>query len=336
MTRWLLVFAGMTSACWTTELPELEANILPFSPKGAEAPEGWVVQAWPQGDQTCPGGDAARFWLVYPQDGVGPLPMAVVFHDDVADIAASGDPENSVLRDTSALTAEHATRSVFRLLGMGTEDGTGALVAALARSGHMIVLPSNCWGDLYANSIDDRTNDQAEEGFARRGFDAAEFGWRMVSDDAWATINRVALPVTPDYENPVAIGIGQGGRAIGELLNDELVMQTVVLNGPLDDVGPIYDNPDSFPELSAVLDRVFADELDANRASFGNVPELPGRTAYLYSRLDPELPAMTHDAALSRLAGVDSAWVLETGSTTHAPLADDAELAARVITWIGE
>jgi len=344
VSRWLPLAALFATACWTTEFPELEQSVLPFAPRGAEAPDDWLVQAWPQGDMICPDGEPARFWLVYPDPEVEQLtlPMAVVFHDDVLDRPVPSEdpevpatqPDVSAIRDVSALTSDHATRAVFDLLGMGLGDGTGALVAGLAASGHMVVLPSNCWGDLYADSNEGRSNDPIAEGFVRRGFDAAEFGFRMVSDDAWATINRVALPQTPDYSAPVAIGIGHGGRALGELLAEEFVIPTAVFSATLDSTDPLYQRPDLYEDALSVLEVVFEDADDADAASLANTPVLPGRTAYLYSRLDPEVPPGAHDAAVERLWNDDTAWVEETGTTTHAPLTEQFELVDSVIGWI--
>lgn len=327
--------ALMAGGCWTTELPELEPGLLDFAPRGAEAPEGWVVQAWPQADMLCPDGEQARFWLVHPTESDVMLPAAVVFHDRNLDYAAVPEiPEVSAFRAESQLTADYATRAVFDLLGMGIGSGSGALVAALAQSGHMVVLPSNCWGDLYANGLEDRPNDAVVDGFTRRGFDAAEFGFRMISDEAWATINRVALPVPIDYSAPVAIGIGDGGRAIGELLAEEFDIPTAVFDAPLDDLSAFYERPGTFPDEAATVELVFADVDDANLASVANTPVIPGRTAYLWSRLDPSIPSGANDAALERFTSEDSAWIVETGSLDHAPLANDAPLAADVTAWI--
>ena len=339
MSRWLTGCALFASACWTTEFPQLEDTVLPFAPRGAEAPADWLVQAWPQGDMICPDGEPAQFWLVYPDPEVEErtLPMAVVFHDDVIDQPISAEmPSMSAGRDVSALTADHAARRVFSLLGMGVEDGTGALVSALAESGHMVVLPSNCWGDLYANSIEGRANDVTIEGFSRRGFDAAEFGFRMVSDNAWATVNRVELPQTADYSAPVAIGMGHGGRAIGELLAEEFVMPTAVVDSSLDHTGALRDRADLFGAELAALDAVFADDTDAELGSLANTPILAGRTAYLWSRLDPSVPPAAHDGAVARLTGDETAWIRETGSTQHAPLADDADVIASVVSWLSD
>lgn len=327
--------ALMAGGCWTTELPELEPGVLAFAPRGAEAPEGWVVQAWPQADMLCPDGQQAQFWLVYPTDRTEMMPGAVVFHDNALDYPASAEStDESAFRAESQLTADHATLEVFDLLGMGIGTGSGALVAALAQADHMVFLPSNCWGDLYASGLTMRPNDDVAEGFTRRGFDAAEFGFRMTSDEAWATINRVALPVPLDYSAPVAIGIGDGGRAIGELLAEEFVIPTAVMAAPLDDVSAFYERPGAFPNEAETLDHIFADADDANLASLANTPVLPGRTAYLWSRLDPRIPSGANDAALDRLSELESSWIEETGSLDHAPLADDAALAADVTAWI--
>ncbi len=335
MNRWMPLVALMAGGCWTTEFPELEPGLLDFAPRGAEAPEDWVVQAWPQADMLCPDGEPALFWLVYPTESADMLPAAVVFHDNSLDYAADPEkPDISAFRDESHLTAEHATREVFDLLGMGIGSGSGALVAALAQADHMVVLPSNCWGDLYANGLQDRPNDPVVDGFTRLGFDAAEFGFRMVADDAWATINRVALPIPPDYSAPVAIGIGHGGRAITELLAEEIDIPTAIMDAPLDDVSSFYDRPGTFPDEAATVGRLFTDVDDANIASIANTAFVPTRTAYLWSRLDPNIPSGANDAALDRLITDDGAWIVETGSLDHAPLANDATLAADITAWI--
>jgi hypothetical protein len=335
VNRWMPLLALIAGGCWTTELPELEPGVLDFAPRGAEAPENWAVQAWPQADMLCPDGQLAQFWLVYPVESAVMLPAAVVFHDNALDYSSDSEAPNiSAFRAESQLTADHATLEVFDLMGMGTGSGSGALVAALAQSGHMVVLPSNCWGDLYANGLEQRPNDPAVDGFVRRGFDSAEFGFRMVSDEAWATINRVALPVPIDYSAPVAIGIGDGGRAVSELLGEEFTVPTAVLDAPLDDVSAYYEQPGTFPNEAATLDRLFTDVDDANVASLANTIVAPGRTAYLWSRLDPKIPSGANNGAIDRLNADGAAWIVETGSLEHAPLANDATLAADVTTWI--
>lgn len=335
MNRWLALTTVLLTACWTTELPELPSETLDFAPAAASAPEGWAVDSWTQGDMVCPDGAPATFWLVHPRTSETALPMAVIFHDHALDYPADpARPSVSAFRSTSALSHDSATRAVFELLGMGLGGGSGELVSALTNAGYQVILPMNCWGDVYADSIDARTNDPTADGFTRRGFESAQFGWFMASDNAWATINRVDLPVEVDYAGAVVIGIGDGARAIGELLADEEPLTTAILEAPLDDVAPFYDEPDQYPDEYAALQRIFADADDAATGSLAAAPLLPARTAYLYSRLDPSLPAATHDGALERLNGEDSAWVYETGATTHAPLASDATLAAEVVSWL--
>lgn len=331
--------ALLASACWTTSLPELPPSELAFTPAGGGAPAGWRVSAWPMGELRCPDDSEPRFWLVHPETAEGPLPVAVVYHGDALDYVLDPDPADPLagptFRAPTALTADFATAEVFELLGMGRGGGTGALVAALASAGHAVILPSNCWGDLWAGSPNGRPNDSLAEGFVREGYTAAMFGWRMASDEAFAPINRVALPISLEHEAVVLIGLGAGGRAVGELLATEEIPAAAVMDSAPDDLDAWYGgDPALFAGEAAGLARVFADPEDAALGSVANAPELPARLAYVWSRLDPAVPVAMHAAAVARVEAAEGGWAWDHGRAGTERLADEADLAAEVVGWL--
>jgi hypothetical protein len=336
---WVLI--PWVAGCWTTELPGLPAADLVFEPASGDGPADWAVTAWPMGDLTCPEGETPRFWVVHPEvPTTDTMPAVVVFHPRAFDYHPDPDPADPLggptWRAPSQLGADASTRAVFELLGMGTGDGTGALVSALAGSGRLVFLPSNCWGDLYANDLQDRPGNAVMEGFDRRGYDAAAFGWEMISNEAFPTLNRVDLPVLPALDDTTLIGLGDGGRAVLELLADEEAPTAALMDSTPDDLGVYWRQTDGLYDAHVEgLLRVFPDRAAAEGDAVASIGFLPERFGYLYSRVDPVTPVDAHTAAVAALAREPDAWVWDHGRPTHAALADDPELAAAAVAWLG-
>src|SRR5690606_35922759 len=118
----------------------------------------------------------------------------------------------------SRLDEAWATREVHAALGTWTSsepaiDAQGALAVALAQAGVTMLLPANCWGDLWHNdpNLAERENDTFRDGFARQGFALATRAWAIASDPDAAEALGLTLP---DGGPRYLIGQSTGGRGV--------------------------------------------------------------------------------------------------------------------------
>lgn len=340
--RLLLPLMTLAAGCWHVELTELPVDTVDFSPS-VGAPEGWVVQGYDL-PITCPTGEASVLYAVYPEVGGDlPVPAAVVFHSGAFDYVRGPNAADPLAgphyQDTSRLDREWAQRRAFATLGMYSEDDPvehhgGAVPAALAEQGLVVLVPTNCWGDYWHNYQGEASNDYATELFDRNGRALAEWTWRVATEAGFATSQGIELPFTIDPNQVYAVGLGEGGRAVGELLEHGYSPRSLLLDSTVDDLRVYYDEPELYAEVNTGLDRIFYDtELTDGAPSWA---PLPDRMIYAYSSQDASIPARSHTHMLNVLDGSPDAWVYDAGVAKHVVTSDDIVLARQLVEYILE
>jgi len=351
MVAWA-VSGSLLAGCWKDDRAEIPADELSFQPE-TEAPLGWVV-APIEVPLDCPDGTRARFFVLYPDEAADtPLPVALMLHSGSWDFVFAPDASSPLLgthfRAPDRLTAKWAARQVFVHLGMypeqdETELHEGLLPAAFADDGVAVMLPANCWGDLWANKRGGSDNDFSLDFYFREGLAAVEWAYRFLVDPAFAAALDVTLPITADPAQIFGVGLGEGGRGIVELAaidNDDdgvgdYPLAGMVVDSPPDDLRVYFDNPALYASTVAGLQRIFPAGPDATaRGSVWGTPTLPERIGYIYSTADSQRPAGQHTAALARLDGMPGAWTLDTAADQPVAInGGDADLAAQVVQFL--
>lgn len=350
-------FAGvglvaLATGCWKDVYQEVPPDVFEFQPE-AGGPPDWRVSPL-QVPLTCPDGEDATFYALYPEsasDG-SPLPAAVLYHSgsfDYVYAAQPGDPlTGSHFADPSRLDSGWAVHQVFATLGMypeldDVEIHDGRLPAALAEAGIAVLLPANCWGDLWADEPGAVDNDFASDLFARQGRAAAEWAYQFLADPTFAPLFGVELPFVADPAAVWAIGLGEGGRAVMEVASadrdgDGVPDHTIAgaaVDSPPDDLRIYFADPGLYASTVVGLSRIYPG--GAEQTASGSVwsAPLPERFAYLYSAGDPAVVTGTNDAALARLAGT-AAWVDGADGVGHVRLNGGAEpdLPARLVEFL--
>ena len=339
------------TGCWKTEFSEVPATALEFAADGA--PAGWLITSIDV-DLECPNGEDARFYFVYPtkeaEEGAA-LEAAVIYHSGAFDFVfapTTDDPLAGTHFSTpSRLDNGFAIRHVYATLGMlpneiEAERHSGTLPIALAEANIAMLFATNCWGDMWRNRRGLADNDFPSDLFARDGRTAAEWGYQFLADPAFAQLLGVELPATIQLDKVYAIGLGEGGRAVGELLTvdsngDGVPDHTpagVIVDSSPDDLGVYYDDPSLNGNTIAGLNRIFPDGGgDTDIASLANAP-LPARTGYIYSTGDDQIPYEAHRPASTRLLEEPTMWQYVATDSRHVLLNDDLELAREAVGYL--
>ncbi len=225
--RFSLSFLLLCCACWVEpEGEEFDLRTTPFSnawlARGFATMEVSLAEGY-----TCPDGREGQVWFVDPQHRAEGRPLALLFHGDAFDHEnAAGEHWEGVDR----LRADAAVAAVENLTGIrepyGTLGAEGAWVAALLEAGYSLAIPANCWGDLWHG----RGDNDSREGFLR-------FGAYLAHDAARLASARF----TPG--SVVAIGLGDGGRAVTELLQWPTSIAAAAIDGSPDWLPPALAEP---------------------------------------------------------------------------------------------
>jgi hypothetical protein len=346
----LLTLLWPITGCWSPEGGVLPEGPVAFAPEAAEI-QGWAIQRWAMTEPTCPRGEVPYAYLAYPVTEGPPLPVAVVFHPGAFDYVTEPDPGDPLagdhLQDPSRLDRDWAARGAFAFLGMADDSDpytadAGALAAALAEQEIAMLLVTNCWGDLWHNEttadaeeLTGRENDLEEDGFERNGFAAARLAWRLVADPEFASTQGFAPPISVDQGKLFMVGLGYGGRAVGELIGEGFTPAAAAVDSLPDDLRAYWDgDADLYGPTVIGLERVFPDGRDSVVEGSLATATLPARTAYLYSALDPMIPATAHANAISAVGALADGWVLDTALPSHVATAGDLPTARLLAAWL--
>ncbi len=358
------------TGCFVSEPVRLPDGALPYAPD-VGAPEGWLVASF-ETPLECPDGATARFWLVYPEaaasDPARPaLPVALVFHSGAFDYVPGADPTDPLGNPTwrqanvldKRLTLDWAARRVMTTLGLHpntdeVELHAGTLPAALAEKGFALLLPGNCWGDLWHNRVGVAENAFSADFFFRNGRTVGEFAW-LHATEGFPPGNPVELPVAFDPERVVLVGLGDGGRAVSELLSVSAVGGDfayrpwgVLLDSPNDDLRAWFTGDDPrFANARTAIGRIFPETGEEGTSlvrlaagAFTGLPRgnFPSRFGLMVSSNDTAIPAGANDVMRERLAELQPAelWVYDGIEPAHVLTNADVELAAITADFLGE
>lgn len=334
---------------------------LAFSNAYTDAPD-IVLQPFVYEDLLCPDGEPATFYAVYREGLDEPAEFVVVYHAGAFDYVRSPDPTIDPLAGAhyageNRMTSEWASGKVFETLGLhktdasSTEVNDGTLAAVLADRGTFALYPANCWGDLWRSESGYQPNDWGEDGGVHReGRFMAWMMTRFVSTDTeeaadWRSrFGLDALPIPLDSSGMYFIGLGEGGRALPELLRRTDADQAAdasfppvlgaILDSPMDDVTPIAQDPAGWPDEHEGINRLFPDETDWGRYSMNRLltqNRFPNPLTLYWSSADPQVPDETLAGLVGQDAAVANLVTIDTGEPVHVNLNRDITLARTAI-----
>jgi hypothetical protein len=222
----LAPLAAGASGCWRQHDTAVDYSLVPL--ENANAPAGSIwVRAYDT-NLACPDGEYASFYAVWDELAPEPAPVAIVFHSGAFDYVSNPAAEDPTIgthyATVNRLSAAWAKERVFFTLGMWspddekTEQSTGAIATALAQSGALAIYPANCWGDLWHNEKITNKNDYRTDGFYREGLTFAWWMTQLIVNQAFASAQDFTPPVRVDGSKLYLFGLGDGGRAVGEVL----------------------------------------------------------------------------------------------------------------------
>jgi len=288
-----LLFLG---ACFNVqEYADYEFNVSPLDNTYLDRGEA-TLEVWLMPGYVCPDGNVARVYLAYANDIEEPAPLALVLHPDAFDYVRSDGSTFSSQVGEDRLTVDWAATSAEKVMGMHSlgpnSHSPGALAAELLREGFYVVVPTNCWGDLWHNTGDNLYT----EGFLRYGL--------YLADDSigWA-FNRLEI----DHERVLLAGLGEGGRGVVDLIRYGWDDQAILIDSSPDFLPPIFNDPAN-TEYVEGLEKIYGGEGLTEQELSDKVGEISlshlvseggfvAPTVYLYSANDDFV-----DVALTRPA----------------------------------
>lgn len=289
--RPLLLLTLLAACAPAREWPALDLSEVPFWNAWVLPDAGATVRVLPLDGWQCPDGSAARVHLVRGPDAGADA--ALLLHGGNFDWV---DSIGLHYAQEDRLGAAWGTRAVDELLGVPSAQpegpARGAWVKALLDAGMPLVVPVGCWGDLWHGRGD---NDLDSEGFLRWGADFLV--------DAWEA-GRTALEADGAT---LAVGLGEGGRGVVELLRSGARFDAIAVDGSPDWLSPVLSDPVGNRAYIEGLENIWAADLaglvdaderaDALRealrdASFVRLVDEGLRTPilYAYSETDPAVP----------------------------------------------
>jgi hypothetical protein len=331
------------------DLAELDFSDLPFDNEVVQADDARVAAV--DTALTCPDGEPARVFAVYRESWDGPRPTAVVLHSgafDYVDAPTAADPfDGPGYHADDRLARPWSVAKAWETLGINSravdveEDNTGALAAALVDAEVAVVVPANCWGDLWHNIEGEVENDVESEFLTRDGLGLASATVRSLVDAGLVQETGIQIPVQVDPDQLFLVGLGEGGRGVAELLNraDTPAIAAALVDSSPDALSVWAADPGTYGDEVTGLERIFGvDNLgtvdDASLATAVSAGLAPDRTAVIWSSLDPGLPGAMTAGAAEAVAALPGGWVVDTAAATHVQLGADEALAADAVTWM--
>ncbi len=328
--------------CWEDPSDAvLDLSAGPFSNAFLERGEASLTRVLAPG-YSCPDGTSAQVYVVR-QTTPGEHPLALLFHGRPFDyIDDLGEHYELVDR----LSLDWARREVELALGISDESSTGgssggAWVAALVAEGYAVATPTNCWGDLWHGQ---GRNNRAAEGFLRWG--------SYLADE---TIDLATALEGVSADRLIAIGLGEGGRAITELALREVELDAVVVDSSPDWLSPVLTQATTNQRTIDGLEHIYSGDLDgieepaarqeALREALARdslvhlVEDLGFRTPIVYAwsptdeRIDPSA-AEPAASAINAHYPPQAHQVREWQGSEHAPSNLYVETATELLAWV--
>jgi len=331
------------------DLAELDLSDIPFDNPAVQATDARVTSV--DTSLKCPDGESARVSAVVREGWDTPRPTVVLLHSGAFDYVLEPDPDDPLAgpsyHSDGRLERAWSVAKVWETLGINLravdrdEDNTGILTATLVDRDVAVVLPANCWGDLWHNVADEVGNDSDTEFITRDGLGLASATVQSLVDADRVLETGIQFPFQIDVDNLFLVGLGEGGRGVAELLHrqDTPDVAAALVDSSPDALAVWGDAPLDFPDEHAGLQRIFGAENlelvdDTNLAAAVAAGAAPARTGVLWSSLDPRVPAEMVAAAGTAVTGLPDAWVVDTERPDHVQLASDPELAEAAVTWM--
>ena len=354
LLRCALVCA-LPAGCWKEGLAELPPLAASFAPAGVDLGAPWSIAALQVPGLACPDGELHRFYVVYPPSATGgaPMPAAAIYPDGAFDFVFAPVPSDPLsgahFAEPSRLDAVWANHQVYATLGAypdptGAGADAGTLPAALAEQGVAMVIPENCWGDLWHNEPGIANNDVDQDFFVRNGRSAADWAYRLLADPTFAPFFGLELPITVDPAATFVLGLGSGGRAVGEVLAivdregaPVFSPSGALVDSSYDSFDFAYDDPTAAGPLAAGLDRIFVGgREEAAAASLHGSSRLPERMAVVFSDADPAVPQSTFAPLAAAIPASPSGWLYIDDQPVHGVLnrADRLDLARSAVSYL--
>ena len=335
------VLVLLLTGCWVDdEFEEYDLVVTAFENdyvvRGSASLEVTLAEGY-----ECPDGRTARIYYVEPASAPGPRPLAVLFHGGSFDyVDLQGEHYGGVDRLNSPWAATRI-REVLGLTDDATSPSEGAWVGALLELGWTVALPADCWGDLWHGR---GNNDLAGEHFLRLGSYLASDTIRLARERDGVSTQRV-----------LAIGLGEGGRAISELIGDGVHLDAVVIDSSPDWLAPVVSDTIVSQDYVAGLLRIWHDEtgaieepaaqLDVLRAALRRdsmvhaVQDLGFRSTIVYgwSQLDERVDAETSRPAAEAIGAAydpGTFQILDWQAAAHAPSNRDIAQTRELLAWV--
>lgn len=294
-----------------------------------------VLQPFHYAGLTCPDGGPATFYAVYPETLDTAAPIVIFFHSgafDYVEPRADGlvpafDSDSAVhFQGQDRFSSDWAADKVFETLGLldgldesqlsENETNLGILPAKLADAGTFTMYPANCWGDLWHNESGPRNNNWELDGGVHRN--GRYLAWVMtaianpdpeVANAKLQDLGLDTLPIALDFSGVYIVGLGEGGRAAGELrirdlLNDvpnqnATAIKGIVMDSTMDVFSRIVKDDATFHDINDGLARIYPDHNDDDGDGLieGDLNSLAGNTR---DDIDPNIYIYSQSQAVYR------------------------------------
>jgi len=339
----------LLSGCWSTDLSTTDFRVVPYENPDLFSDEV-VIEKVTTGLE-CPDGEEAVFYAVYNEGATEPGPVAVLLHSSSFDYViypknegelagAHYAPDDVVQR----MSADWGIRKVWETLGVyrqieATEVNEGAVPAQLVNNGFVVLMPINCWGDLWHND-ETQPNDVSSEFIDRYGRTFSYWMIRVIEEGkpSFITDAEIGFVDKMDATDIHLVGLGDGARGVIDLLrHDDLpTIQSILVDSPIDDLN------DWQSEVSGVeegIDRIFYDRETDPGLSHWSLESLAQegalddiRVALVYSDVDPRVPSGNLDDTIAALP--EDACVHNTNSAAHVFTNSNSSLTGDIVDYM--
>ena len=280
--------------------------------------------------------------------------------NNVEDTGLAETPSSSISTELQvSLTQARANARVWQLLNIGDQaletgvNDQGTLIAMLANAGVAMLIPTNCWGDLWYNAPDTNPNAVSEE-IIRQGRSMARLAvalpGELVTQEALGVQDHFA---SIDSTNVHWIGLGDGGRAPIELMLDGSAPSGGLAfdSTPADWTSYVSSSAheDTTELLMAMTNSSTPESLAVSlpSMSMNGVSSFPDKTAWIWSNGDSfvPLPALISGAEnitnwsagnfdSAPAVGEPGAWITDRSLTGTVFSNADASLSSQLVSYL--
>lgn len=321
-----LLFTFSLFGCYKDfqDLSEIDLQDIPFENEALQS-TGALVSTF-TADLECPDGKPATFFAVYPENAEESA-IAIVFHSGAWDYQ---DTENELAFNyPSHMTQSWAKGKVWETLGMNnqvldaSETNNGSLATALLDANVVQIYPANCWGDLWHNQSDESDNNYELEDFTRSGRTMAYWMTQLLQNPNFPGTEGFQIPQPYNSDEIYWIGLGDGGRAISELLQRGVTPpKGILLDSVPADLQPYKANAADFPQENLAFERIFVDDeqipfTDLSQFALSQSTSGPERLAILWSDGDTQIPMDSLMDSFTFSEMTEDTWSYNTHQTGH-------------------